>query len=117
LKPLERRGLVELWDDTKIRPGNEWRIESAPEGLRKRAEALSKAVDGLPLALDQAAAFIEETPSTLEEYQTLYQSERRGLLNRRGRLAEDHASVTVTFSLALKKVADANPAAADFDEA
>src|SRR5262249_48362526 len=28
-------------------------------------------------------------------------------------LAEDHPSVTVTFSLAFKKVADANPAAAD----
>src|SRR5215813_4630980 len=25
LRPLERRGLVELWDDTKIRPGDEWR--------------------------------------------------------------------------------------------
>jgi tetratricopeptide (TPR) repeat protein len=88
-------------------------LESAPEGLRKQAEALSMAVDGLPLALDQAAAFIEETPSTLEEYQTLYQSERKELLKRRGRLAEDHPSVTVTFSLAFKKVADANPAAAD----
>jgi TIR domain len=27
LKPLVRRGLVELWDDTKIRPGDEWRKE------------------------------------------------------------------------------------------
>ena len=88
-------------------------LESAPEGLRKQAEALSMALDGLPLALDQAAAFIEETPSTLEEYQTLYQSERKELLKRRGKLAEDHPSVTVTFSLAFKKVADANPAAAD----
>jgi tetratricopeptide (TPR) repeat protein len=88
-------------------------LESAPEGLRKQAEALSKAVDGLPLALDQAAAFIEETPSTLEEYQRLYQSERKELLSRRGKLAEDHPSVTVTFSLAFKKVVDDNPAAAD----
>jgi hypothetical protein len=34
-------------------------------------------------------------------------------LNRRGKLAEDHPSVTVTFLLAFNKVADANPAAAD----
>lgn len=27
LRDLERRGLVEFWDDTKIRPGNEWRKE------------------------------------------------------------------------------------------
>jgi hypothetical protein len=88
-------------------------LKSAPEELRKQAEALSRIVDGLPLALDQAAAFIEKTPSTLEEYQTLYQSERKELLKRRGELAEDHPSVTITFSLAFKKVADANQAAAD----
>lgn len=70
-------------------------------------------LDGLPLALDQAAAFIDEMPSTLEEYQTLYQSERKELMKRRGRLSEDHQSVTITFSLAFKKVADDNPAAAD----
>jgi tetratricopeptide (TPR) repeat protein len=65
------------------------------------------------LALDQAAAFIEEQPSSLEEYLTLYQSERKELLNRRGELAKDHPSVAVTFSLAFSKVAEANPAAAD----
>src|SRR5262245_32663933 len=27
LRELERRGLVELWDDTRIRPGSEWRKE------------------------------------------------------------------------------------------
>ena len=88
-------------------------LESAPEELCDQAEALSKVLDGLPLALDQAAAFIEEKPSTLEEYQTFYQIERKELLKRRGRLAEDHPSVTVTFSLAFKRVADDNPAAAD----
>ncbi len=56
---------------------------------------------------------LKRTPSTLEEYQALYQSERKELLKRRGKLAEDHPSVTVTFSLAFKKVADDNPAAAD----
>src|SRR5262249_5829224 len=88
-------------------------IESAPVEKRTQAETLSKTVAGLPLALDQAAAYIEEKPSTLEEYQTLYQSERKELLKRRGELAEDHPSVTVTFSLAFKKVEGANPAAAD----
>jgi tetratricopeptide (TPR) repeat protein len=91
----------------------EEQLESAPEEMRIQAEALSKAVDGLPLALDQAAAFIEETPSTLEEYQTLYQSKRKELLKLRGTLAEDHPSVTVTFLLAFKKVTDTSPAAAD----
>jgi hypothetical protein len=88
-------------------------LESATAEMRAQAEALSTLVDGLPLALDQAAAFIEEKPSTFEEYQTIYQSERKELLKRRGKLAKDHPSVTVTFSLAFQKVANDNPAAAD----
>jgi len=88
-------------------------LESATPEICAKAEALSTLVDGLPLALDQVGAFIEEKPSSLEEYQTLYQSERKELLKRRGKLAKDHPSVTVTFSLAFKKVADDNPAAAD----
>ena len=89
-------------------------LESALEGLRNQAEDLSKVVDGLPLALDQAAAYIEETPSTLDEYLHLYQIGRARLLAERGELADDHrGSVAITFSLAFKKVAEANQAAAE----
>jgi len=88
-------------------------LESATAEIRAQAEALSTLVDGLPLALDQAASFIEEKPSSFEEYQTLYKSERKELLRRRGKLAKDHPSVAVTFSLAFQKVADDDPAAAD----
>jgi len=88
-------------------------LESATAEIRAQAEALSTLVDGLPLALDQAAAFIEEKPSTFEQYQTLYHSERKELLRRRGKLAKDHPSVTVTFLLAFQKVADDDSAAAD----
>lgn len=89
-------------------------LESVSEELRKQAYALSEAVDGLPLALDQAAAFIEETPSSLNEYHTLFQSERRELLKRRGKHADDHHdSVTTTLLLAFKMLADHDPAAAD----
>src|SRR4051794_21762873 len=27
LKPLERKGLIDLWDDTRIRPSQDWREE------------------------------------------------------------------------------------------
>jgi hypothetical protein len=88
-------------------------LDSAADELRAQAESLSNAVDGLPLALDQAAAFIEEKPSTLKEYLALYQSERKELLKRQGRLVKDRPSVSATFSLAFKKVGDDNPAASD----
>jgi tetratricopeptide (TPR) repeat protein len=73
---------------------------------------ISKELGGLPLALDQAGAFIEETPCTLAEYLEIYSSEKHQLLDERGSLG-DHPSVTVTFSLAFDKVATNNTAAAD----
>src|SRR5262245_18781783 len=91
-----------------------WTLVSASKGELGQAETLSKVMGGLPLALDQAAAFIEEIPSTIEEYLQLYNSERAKLLAHRGELAEHHPdSVTVTFLLAFKRVAEINPAAAD----
>src|SRR5262249_2707619 len=67
-----------LWRLGKVKKDET--LEAVPTELRLQAEGLSKAVDGLPLALDQAIAFIQETPSTLEEYLHLYQSERGALL-------------------------------------
>jgi tetratricopeptide (TPR) repeat protein len=78
------------------------------------ALAISAEVDGLPLALDQAGAFIEEMTSSPSEYLDLYRAEGDDLRRRRGDLGErDHASVTTTFSLAFAKVQQAGPAAAD----
>jgi hypothetical protein len=65
------------------------------------------------LALDQAGAFIEETPSTLAEYLTFYRTEGARLRKLRGEIASEHASVTVTFSLAFSRLSEKNPVAAD----
>jgi hypothetical protein len=88
-------------------------LDAAPEADRKPARELTEAVAGLPLALDQAAAYIEETPSTPAKYLKLYRTEGAALRRRRGSLATEHDSVTVTFSLAFAQVERANPAAAD----
>jgi tetratricopeptide (TPR) repeat protein len=77
------------------------------------AEALSKELDGIPLALDQAAAFMNQTGRNVKSYLQRYRTERALLLEDRDELTPNHPSVMVTFSLAFKKVADANPAAAD----
>jgi len=67
---------------------------------------LSTALGGLPLALDQAGAYIEETKCGLAEYLRLYQAQyRKELLSRRGRFGNDHpASVVATFSLSFERV-------------
>jgi NB-ARC domain len=55
-------------------------IASASEAERSVAVQISRELGGLPLALDQAGAFIEETPSSLTEYLTLYRTEKSKLL-------------------------------------
>ena len=82
------------------------------ESQRSIALQISKELGYLPLALDQAGAFIEETPSSFAEYLSLLRAEKEKLLAERGSLG-DHPSVTTTFSLAFTKVAEQSSAAAD----
>ncbi len=77
------------------------------------AKALSEAMDGLPLALEQAGAFIEENHRTIREYTRLYQQEALQLMARHGDLGdESHKPVTVTFTLAYEQLEQQNPMAA-----
>jgi hypothetical protein len=89
-------------------------LDGVPADLRSQAEDLANELDGLPLALDQAAAYIEEKPTTIARYTELYRSMGAKLRARRGGLPIDHhESVSVTFSLAFEKVAGNSAAAAD----
>jgi tetratricopeptide (TPR) repeat protein len=81
------------------------------------AKKIAQEVDGLPLALDQAGAYIEETGRGLSDYVGLYQRYLSSLLNRRGTAGRDHpASVTTTFSLSFEKVRALNAAAVELLE-
>ena len=78
------------------------------------AKKIAALLNGLPLALDQAGAYIEETGCGLPGYLKRYLAEHTTLLRTRGHLDTDHPeSVTTTFSLSFTKVQKANPAAAD----
>ena len=81
---------------------------------RTQAEAIVQALDSLPLALDQAGAYLEETPScSLSDYLEYYHHQRQKYLARRGRTSTEHASVTATFVLCFTQVAEQNALAAD----
>src|SRR5260370_6733234 len=87
-------------------------LESVSTNDRAAALAIVDAMGGLPLALDQAEAYIEETNESLSNYLPIYQRQRAELLNRRGGLVPWHPdSVAPTWSLAFKRVERANPAA------
>src|SRR5947207_6131574 len=93
---------------------NDATLDQASTQDRSNAEVIVKMVDGLPLALDQAGAYIEEIACGLAAYLDLYQTRRKELLQRRGGLPTDHPEpVSTTWSLSFQQVEQANPAAAD----
>jgi len=86
-------------------------LESAEESERTTAEAIVRELGGLPLALDQAGAYIEETGCGLLDYLHLYQQRRRELLGLRKSLTAEHPEpVTTTWSLSFQKIEEANRA-------
>src|SRR3989440_162250 len=88
--------------------------DQASKEDRAAAEVIVRIMDGLPLALDQAGAYIEETGCSLADYLDLYSTRRKELLQRRGSLPADHpAPVATTWSLSFQKVEQVDPAAAD----
>jgi tetratricopeptide (TPR) repeat protein len=71
-------------------------------------------MDGLPLALEQAGAYIEETGCGLQGYLRLFQARGVQLLKEQGEFVPDHPkSVATTWSLSFEKVEQANAAAAE----
>src|SRR5262249_44394668 len=69
------------------------------------AREICQELGGLPLALDQAGAFIEEVQCSLQDYQERYRTRRAQLLQRRGGLVPDHPKpVATTWSLSFERV-------------
>ena len=78
------------------------------------AVELVRIMGGLPLALDQAGAYLEETRCGLPAYLDLFRSRRAILLQQRGEGALDHpSSVSTTFTLAIMATAERHPAVWD----
>jgi tetratricopeptide (TPR) repeat protein len=80
---------------------------------KKHAEDIAMELDGLPLAIDQAGAYIDETGCGLQGYLDLYKQHSADLLEERGATASEHDSVARTFALSFEKVQRGNPAAAE----
>lgn len=79
-----------------------------------QAGVIAEVMDGLPLALDQAAAYIEETDCGLTGYIERFRQRRIALLSRRGGLRPDHPeSIVATWSLSFEKIEQAHPLAAE----
>lgn len=114
IEPLDREGgaVLLLRRAGVIAPDASFNTASASD--QSLALALTKELGGLPLALDQAGAYIEETQCDLADYHQQYQTRRAELLAHRGVLVDDHPeSVATTWSLSFAKVEAANPTVAE----
>lgn len=88
-------------------------LEQAKAEDRAVAEEIAREMDGLPLALVQAAAFIDETGCSLAEYVNLYATHRQELLARGSNLMLDYnETVATTWSLSFQQIEQQSPAAA-----
>jgi hypothetical protein len=77
----------------------------------RAATELASELGGLPLALEQAAAYIQATGTTLAGYVSLFRDRRADLLAR-GEAAGHPADVAATLGLALSRLGEEAPAAA-----
>ena len=113
-KMPEEDGALLLLRRAKILP-MQATLDEASVQDREQATALCRALDGLPLALDQAGAFIEKTGCGLAGYLELYRTRGDRLLAERGQAhPKDHpAPVANTWSLAFEEIEKAAPAAAE----
>jgi tetratricopeptide (TPR) repeat protein len=85
---------------------------SLPPQEVQAAREIVMLMDGLPLALDQAGAYIEATRCSLQDYQQLFQSSQLYLLDERDAYADHPLSVSKTFTLAFEQLKQNNSLAA-----
>lgn len=89
-------------------------LQDAPDTDLQKAQVIAELLDGLPLALDQAGAYIEETGCSLTNYLCRFQDQHKKLLDMRGGFDFDHpASIKATFSSSFEKVEKISPAAVE----
>jgi hypothetical protein len=87
--------------------------QAASAAQTAAAQAVVGLVSGLPLALDQAGAYLEETGCSPEEYAALWQAHSRELLAERGHGGlRGEVSLWQAWTMPLAQLAAAQPATA-----
>jgi tetratricopeptide (TPR) repeat protein/transcriptional regulator with XRE-family HTH domain len=90
-------------------------LQSLPKAEHQAAEQLCALLDGLPLALDQAAAYIEQYGCSFSDYLARYLQQRATFLSMPNKVDQrDYpASVATTWLFSFQQVELADPIAAD----
>jgi len=87
-------------------------IERTRQDDGKAADALADALGDLPLALEQAGAYIEETGDTLTGYLSLFLERQESIL-KRGKPVDYHATVDATWEISFWQAKKESKAGSD----
>lgn len=113
IEPMEpEEGVRFLFRRARFQDAGLARFPALAQPRLASAHTLVSALGGLPLALDQAAAYIEETGCDIAGYLERYQAKQLALLERRGRSAYHPLSVVATWSRSFERVRRSSVAAA-----
>jgi tetratricopeptide (TPR) repeat protein len=108
------RGKAEPLEVQKLDPDESVRFLLKRSGQQDEAAArkLAEALGDLPLALEQAGAYVETTGISLADYLTLFEEHQTRLFDES---TPEHypASITKTWDLAFQQVQQVSPAAVD----
>lgn len=88
-------------------------VNRTDESDEAAANELAEAVGDLPLALERAAAYMDETRRSIASYLDLFRGQQRDLLNRRDEAADYPLSVAAALELSIERVEEDTRAAAD----
>ena len=91
----------------------EFLLKRTRQSDKKAAASLAEALGNLPLALEQAGAYIEETKQSIGDYLTLFQSREQELLSRGTSSTGDPITLATTWEILFKQVQKESPAATD----
>ncbi|HEY1351080.1 MAG TPA: FxSxx-COOH system tetratricopeptide repeat protein [Ktedonobacteraceae bacterium] len=108
----QHEGVSLLLRRSACAPDDEDQVPVAKD--QQAAQELWVRMGGLPLALDQAGAYIQTCRCSLADYLELYRYHRRVLLQRRGAESPEHPdAVTATWALSFQRVAQQDAGAAE----
>jgi tetratricopeptide (TPR) repeat protein len=89
------------------------RRSGSKEADRDAAANLAEELGDLPLALEQAAAYVDETACTMRRYLELLSTHRKDVLSRKGVGQDYPASVATTWEISFQRLEQESPAATE----
>jgi tetratricopeptide (TPR) repeat protein len=115
---IEKMGLEEgarfLLHRANIIASSDASLDTLSSNALAKAKEIVQTLDGLPLALEQAAAYIEENECGLAGYLQRYHTQRNFFFQYRGEFISEHPEpISTTWKLSFQKVEEANVTAAD----